>query len=144
MENKELNSPSVNTFVHVQRKFDSAICALREQEVLRKEKEAQSNHKVEKLQIKVQQSAQKIGECQSKIKSQLDEIEHLKKRDKANNSTVCLEQLRLQLEDKNKMIKCLTKRLNIYDEIVTKKQEQFQSQLQREKEVSLVLSKQTE
>ena len=136
MENKEKCSPTINAFVEMQREFDGAICELREQEELRKKREAQSSHKVKKLQIKVQQSAQYIADCQSKIKAQLDEIEELKKRDKTNDDdTVFLHQLRLQLEDKNKMIKCLTKRINIYDEIVTKKQEQFQSQLKQEKEV---------
>ena len=122
----ETSSPTVCAFKQVQRELDGAISILRKEDEDRREELARSNKKVEQLEDKVQQSAQLISDYQSKVSE-------LETRDKTNDDG--LKQLRTQLEDKNKMVKCLVKRIKIYDEILTKKQEEFESSMKKEKEV---------
>ena len=121
----ETSSPTVCAFVQVQHGLDGAISLLRKEDEVRKEELAQSNKKVKQLQHEVQQSAQQIADYES-------EIEELKKRDKNSND---LDSLLIQLKDKNKMVKFLAKRIKIFDEILTKKQEEFASSMKKEKEV---------
>lgn len=121
----ETSSPTaVNALVNVQRKLDGAVSALRKDDEGRKEELTKSAAKVQQLQRKLQQNARQMADFKS-------QIEDLEKRDNG----VDLAQLRLQLKDKSKMAKSLAKRVKIYDEILTKKQEEFDASLKKEKEV---------
>ena len=121
----ETSSPTaVNALVKVQRKLDGAVSVLRKDDEDRKEELAKSAAKVKQLERKVQQNARQMTDYES-------QIEELKKRDNG----VGLDQLRFQLIDKSKMVKSLAKRVKIYDEILTKKQEEFDACMKKEKEV---------
>lgn len=126
----ETSSPTaVNALVNVQRKLEGAVSVLRKDDEDRKEELAKSAVKVKQLQRKVQQNARQMTEYKS-------QIEELKKRD----NVAALEQLYLQLKDKSKMVKYLAKRVKIYDEILTKKQEEFDASMKKEKEVLQLIS----
>ena len=121
----ETSSPTaVNALVKVQRKLDGAVSVLRKDDEDRKEELAKSVAKVKQLERKVQQNARQMVDYES-------QIEELKKRD----NDIGLNQLRFQLNDKSKMVKSLVKRVKIYDEILTKKQEEFDAFMKKEKEV---------
>ena len=122
----ETGSPTVTAFVQVQRELNGAISVLRKEDENRKEDFVKSSAKVQQLERRVQKSAQLIIDYETKLGEHRAQIDELKK---------CDLKLQIQLKDKNKMVKFLTKRVKVYDEILTKKQEEFASSMKKEKEV---------
>ena len=130
MRNMEKNSPTVTAFVQVQQELNGAISVLRKEDGHRREDAVRSSAKVQQLERKVQKNAQQISDYEMKLGEHREQIDELKNADL---------KLQIQLKDKNKMVKFLTKRVKIYDEILTKKQEEFESSLKKEKEVKAAL-----
>ena len=126
----EKNSPTVTAFVQVQRELNGAISVLRKEDEHRREDAVRSSAKVQQLEHKVQKNALQIADYEIKLGEHREQIDELKNVDL---------KLQIQLNDKNKMVKFLTKRVKIYDEILTKKQEEFESSLKKEKEVKSVM-----
>ena len=126
----EKNSPTVTAFVQVQQELNGAISVLRKEDEHRREDAVRSSAKVQQLEHKVQKNALQIADYEIKLGEHREQIDELKNVDL---------KLQIQLNDKNKMVKFLTKRVKIYDEILTKKQEEFESSLKKEKEVKSVM-----
>ena len=126
----EKNSPTVTAFVQVQQELNGAISILRKEDEHRREDAVRSSAKVQQLERKVQKNALQIADYEIKLGEHREQIDELKNVDL---------KLQIQLNDKNKMVKFLTKRVKIYDEILTKKQEEFESSLKKEKEVKSVM-----
>ena len=122
----ETGFPTVKAFVQVQRELNGAISVLRKEDENRKEDVVKSSAKVQQLERRVQKGAQLITDYETKLGEYRAQIDELKKSDL---------KLQIQLKDKNKMVKFLTKRVKVYDEILTKKQEEFASSMKKEKEV---------
>ena len=127
----EKDSPTVTAFVQVQRELNGAISVLRKEDEHRKEDVVRSSAKVQQLERKVQKSAQQIADYEVKLGKHRAQIDELKNSD--------IKQLQIQLKDKNNMVKFLTKRVKSYDEILTKKQEEFASSLKKEREVKRIV-----
>ena len=130
MRNMEKNSPTVTAFVQVQQELNGAISVLRKEDGHRREDAVRSSAKVQQLERKVQKNVLQIADYEMKLGEHREQIDELKNVDL---------KLQIQLNDKNKMVKFLTKRVKIYDEILTKKQEEFESSLKKEKEVKSVM-----
>lgn len=130
MRNMEKNSPTVTAFVQVQQELNGAISVLRKEDEHRREDAVRSSAKVQQLERKVQKNVLQIADYEMKLGEHREQIDELKNVDL---------KLQIQLNDKNKMVKFLTKRVKIYDEILTKKQEEFESSLKKEKEVKSVM-----
>ena len=130
MRNMEKNSPTVTAFVQVQQELNGAISILRKEDEHRREDAVRSSAKVQQLERKVQKNVLQIADYEMKLGEHREQIDELKNVDL---------KLQIQLNDKNKMVKFLTKRVKIYDEILTKKQEEFESSLKKEKEVKSVM-----
>ena len=126
----EKNSPTVTAFVQVQQELNGAISVLRKEDEHRREDAVRSSAKVQQLERKVQKNVLQIADYEMKLGEHREQIDELKNVDL---------KLQIQLNDKNKMVKFLTKRVKIYDEILTKKQEEFESSLKKEKEVKSVM-----
>ena len=126
----EKNSPTVTAFVQVQQELNGAISVLRKEDEHRREDAVRSSAKVQQLERKVQKNVLQIADYEMKLGKHREQIDELKNVDL---------KLQIQLNDKNKMVKFLTKRVKIYDEILTKKQEEFESSLKKEKEVKSVM-----
>ena len=154
----EGNAPSLAAFLEVQKGFEKAVDLLRKEGV-------ESKEKIGSLEEKVEQESTKLNACELKLKEKEHEAEKLQQTiadmkiseenkiqilknelDKRRtiieelsdqNNSKELDDLKAQVYEKSKMIRCLKKRVKIFDEVLTKKQQDHEASIKKEKEVSL-------
>ena len=153
MEDK---APSLAAFVEVQKGFEKAV------DLLRKE-DKESKGKIASLEKKVEQESTERNACELKLREKEQEAEKLQqtiadmkiseenkiqilKNELEKRRTIIeelsdqnnskeLDDLKAQVNEKSKMIRSLKKRVKIFDDVLTKKQQEHEASIKKEKEV---------